>query len=149
MSSSGSLFDTNVWIALSFARHAGFERAREEFERHDSNHPIVVCRSVQQSFLRLITTKSIQQAYQQELITNREAWTRWYEILALPQVQWLDEPAGLESHWAKNAALDSASSKHWMDAYLGAFVLSHKIKLTTFDKAFISFKEVKVELLKA
>ena len=80
------------------------------------------------------------------LFSNREAWARWHEILALPQVQWLEEPPELESHWAKNAALDSASSKRWMDAYLGAFALGHGIGLTTFDKALISFKEVKVEL---
>jgi predicted nucleic acid-binding protein len=62
-------------------------------------------------------------------------------------VIWLEEPSGLENFWAAHANLDQTSPKRWMDAYLGAFAKGHGIKMTTFDKAFVNFEGLDVELL--
>jgi toxin-antitoxin system PIN domain toxin len=132
-----SLYDTGIWVALSFSSHPFHAKARAVFERADSSRPAAFCRATQTSFLRLLTTSTICSAYGCSPITNREAWAKYEELLALPQVVWLPEPVGIESEWSQCAAVGSASPKVWMDAYLAAFAITGGLNFVSLDKDFI------------
>jgi len=141
LNASASLFDSGVWVALSFATHPHHAAAKQAFDAADSAHPAALCRITQTSFLRLITTPAIQAMYGSAVITNEEAWAKCQELLALPQVVWLNEPPGLEAEWKECACLPSASPKVWMDAYLAAFAITGGLGLVCLDKDFRNFEQ--------
>ena len=60
-------------------------------------------------------------------------------LQALPQVAWRDESPGVFSQWRTLAALDSASPKVWMNAYLAAFAIAGGLRLVTLDRDFNNF----------
>jgi len=60
-------------------------------------------------------------------------------LQALAQVAWREEPPGVFAQWRTLAALDSASPKVWMDAYLAAFALAGGLRLLTLDQDFKNF----------
>ncbi|CAA6691148.1 MULTISPECIES: TA system VapC family ribonuclease toxin [unclassified Lentimonas] len=144
---SAVLFDVNVWLALAFSTHPRHTHAKDAFESASSEAPAVFCRATQQSFLRLVTTPTIQKCYGSELITNTLAWDRWETLAAMPQVLYLGEPPGLETHWATFAKLNTPAPKVWMDAYLAAFAKAYDIPITTLDTDFRNFKGLSVRIL--
>jgi toxin-antitoxin system PIN domain toxin len=144
-----SLYDTGVWVARSLSSHPFHTKTRAIFEQADSGRPAAFCRATQTSFLRLLHTPAICSAYGCSQITNCEAWAKYEELLALPQVVWLAEPAGVEGEWTQCAAVGSTSPKVWMDAYLAAFALTDSLKFVSLDKDFIrlQLRGLQLELL--
>jgi predicted nucleic acid-binding protein len=59
--------------------------------------------------------------------------------MALPNVQYRDEPGGLEAIWHTLAQRSTASPKLWMDANLAAFAIAGGLTLVTFDGGFNQF----------
>jgi len=149
LNASARLFDSSVWVALAFSSHPHHAEARQEFGTADSAHPAAFCRATQQAFLRIITTPAVQKIYGSGVIANDEAWKKWELLMALPQVVWLNEPAGVETLWREHVRLSSASPKVWMDAYLAAFACGHRIPLATLDKDFARFTGLAVRYLLA
>ena len=141
-----TLYDANIWLALAFASHPHSRLATEHFERRDATNPATFCRATQLAFLRLLTTPAIHQAYGSGPISNALAWEKCQELLALPQVQWLDEPSGLDELWQTFACLNSASPKVWMDAYLAAFAIRQQVELVTLDRDFRRFEAMGLRL---
>jgi predicted nucleic acid-binding protein len=88
------LYDANVWVALAFAAHPHHGIASQHFQLRDSAQPAAFCRVTQQAFLRFVSTPVIQRTFGSSLITNADAWAKCQDLLALPHVFWLDEPAG-------------------------------------------------------
>lgn len=111
------------------------------FEAADSDQPVAFCRATQNSFLRLLTTPTIQTLYGSPAVTNAQAWAKSQELLALPQVVWLAEPVALEAEWKRCGCLATASPKVWMDAYLAAFAIAGGLELLTFDRDFANFTQ--------
>ncbi len=147
MNTTPSLFDSSVWLALTFDRHPYHAAACQAFTEASSAQPIAFCRATQQSYFRLVTTPAIQTRYYSLPISNDQAWTRCQQLLALPQVIYLEEPPGLIAHWQKYAALPSASPRVWMDAYLAAFAIRSGYQLVSADKAFSQFKGLDFHLI--
>jgi toxin-antitoxin system PIN domain toxin len=147
LNASARLFDTNVWLALSFARHPCHAEAVAVFSAADSSQPAAFCRATQQSYLRLLTTPAIQTTYGSTLITNEAAWIKSQDLLALPQVIRLAEPAGLETEWKRAAGLPSASPKVWMDAYLAAFAITAGVEFVTADRDYRRFEPDGLKLI--
>lgn len=145
------LFDSNVWLALTFSAHPHHALAKGIFAETSTEHPACFCRATQQSFLRLSTTPAILHAYGAEGFTNQDAAKLIQTLFGLSAVSTLDEPSGLESHWLKLAGLPSASPKVWMDAYLAAFAILHGMEFVTFDRDFRNFEKngLKLRLLGA
>ena len=139
MSASTRLLDVGVWIALAFGSHPGSRAARAVFESADSTRPVAFCRATQMSFLRLLTTPTLQALYGSPGITNDKAWGKSQQLLALPQVVWLAEPITLETEWKRCGSLRTISPKVWMDAYLAAFAIAGGLELVTFDRDFDKF----------
>lgn len=135
----GSLFDTNVWLAAVFGTHPFHSVAQACLGDATRGAPAVFCRSTQQSFLRLVTTPTLLAAYGAQGMTNRDALTALDALLALPQVVERDEPPRTAATWRQLAALDTASPKVWMDAYLAAFAICGGLSLVTLDGDFSKF----------
>lgn len=132
----GSLFDTSIWIALAFGNHPHHRQAKAAFEVADNLTPAVFCRATQQSFLRQLSSPTLQSAYQSKPISNAATWAKWEELIDLPQVIFATEPDGLPDLWRQFAARDTASPKVWMDAYLAAFAIAGRLDLVTLDRDF-------------
>jgi len=146
LSTSARLLDTGVWVGLAYASHPHHHAARKVFEAADSERPVAFCRATQTSFLRLLTTPTIQTLYGGAAVTNAEAWAKSQELLALPQVVWLAEPVALESAWKRCACVGSVSPKVWMDGYLAAFAIAGGLELITFDRDFTNFIQYGLQL---
>jgi toxin-antitoxin system PIN domain toxin len=109
--------------------------------------PVLFCRSTQQSFLRLLTTRAVLAPYGIPPLGNKAAWSAYEGFREDKRIGWADEPRGLESVWKKLVGVGTASPKLWMDAYLAAFALAGEYQLVTTDKAFKQFKELDLLLL--
>jgi uncharacterized protein len=136
---SGSLFDTNIWIAVVFPTHPFHDIAQDRLASASVARPAVMCRSTQQSFLRLASTPTILKAYEAEASTNRDALIALDSLLSLPQVVTRVEPDGTFELWRKIASRDTASPKVWMDAYLAAFAVAGGTNFVTLDHDFKNF----------
>lgn len=135
-----SLFDTSVWVALAFGSHPHHRQAKAAFELADNLTPAVFCRATQQSFLRQLSSPTLQSAYRSKLISNATAWDKWEELLELPQVVVAAEPDALPDLWRQLAARDTASPKVWMDAYLAAFAILGRLEFVTLDRDFQTYE---------
>ena len=135
------LFDSNVWLALTFSAHPHHSRAQEVFGSASPENPACFCRATQQSFLRLATTPVLLRAYGAEGLSNQDAVELLDALSRLPTVRFLPEPEGLEPLWFKLSSLPSASPKVWMDAYLAAFAIRQEAELVTLDRDFFTFEK--------
>jgi toxin-antitoxin system PIN domain toxin len=140
------LYDSNLWVALSFDRHPHFKAACGDFGMRDSVNPAAFCRMTQHAFFRLVTAPSLQKSYNSRPISNAEAVATYEKLQSLPQVIWLDEPDGLEALWFQLAGLRSTSPKVWMDAYLAAFAIRHEVGFVTADTDFKNFENQGLKL---
>ena len=135
----GSLLDTSVWLAAVFTTHPFHLAARRCLQQATSAEPAVFCRSTQQSFLRLASTPALLKAYGATGLTNRDALVALGALMELAQVCERDEPPGTAALWRRMAALDTASPKVWMDAYLAAFAISGGMRMASLDQDFKNF----------
>jgi toxin-antitoxin system PIN domain toxin len=143
---SGTLFDTNVWVALTFSSHPHHELARGAFDRASKRAPACFCRATQQSFLRLAVTPALLKLYGAEGFTNLDALDLLNSLNRHPKVGFLEEPAEGETLWHQLAGLPSASPKVWMDAYLAAFAIGHQLELLTLDDDFKRYVKAGLKL---
>ena len=135
----GYLFDTSAWLAATFEQHSSHSIARRALQQATPTQPAIFCRATQQSFLRLVSTAVLAKTYGVSPLTNRDALAVLDALQAQPQVAWRDEPPGVFALWRTLAALDSASPKVWMDAYLAAFAIAGGLRMVTLDRDFKNF----------
>ena len=143
-----NLVDVNVWLALVLSKHVHHGAASAWLARVDESRSLVLCRSVQQSLLRLLTTEAVLAPYGNRALSNQEAWSVFRELVSDDRV-WAayPEPVGLEGHWEHFGARDTCSPKLWMDAYLAAFAFGAGYRLVTTDVAFRQFGGLDVVVL--
>ena len=141
-----ALPDLNVWLALSIPQHAHHPAAMAWF-MHGGNGSILLCRSTQQGFLRLLTTAAITTPYGLAPHSNRKAIALLNGIMEDPRIEFAEEPKQLWGQWMRFADAKQASPKLWMDAYLAAFALTCGYQLVSLDKAFKQFKGLNLKLL--
>lgn len=141
-----SLLDVNVWLAAAFEAHPAHRTAQAVLLQATPAAPALFCRATQQSFLRLASTPAIFTAYQAEAITNRDALAALQAFQALPQVDLIDEPLGMEALWWRLAGLAEAAPKRWMEAYLAAFAITATTRLISLDQDFRQFLRAGLDL---
>lgn len=56
------------------------------------------------------------------------------------ETAWLEEPDAFSDLWKSLAAVNTASPKVWMDAYLAAFAIGHRIRFVTLDSDFRKYE---------
>jgi toxin-antitoxin system PIN domain toxin len=141
------LADSNVWLALALSKHEYHDIALTWLADRKPPEKALFCRSTQQSFLRLLTTRAVLAPYGMPPLSNKAAWSAYEGFLADERISWVEEPPGLESHWKKLAGSSKASPKLWMDAYIAAFAVAGEYLLVTTDKAFKQFKDLSLLVL--
>jgi uncharacterized protein len=132
------LLDASVWVPLSAPDHVHYARARRYWD-DEAAAELAFCRITALALMRHLTnTKILGHA----VITGGAAWRALKTWLALPQVIWLSEPAGLDEllgQWA--AQLDLRAGK-WTDAYLAAFAAASGCRLVAFDGDFYRYRGI-------
>ena len=141
------LVDSNIWLALALSSHDHHDMAMAWFADRTSSDSALFCRATQHSFLRLLTMRSLMNAYGLPPFSNRTAWLVYEDFRAKERVAWAPEPRGLETHWKKTSSHARPSPKLWMDAYLAAFAIASGYTFVTTDKAFRQFKGLDLVLL--
>ncbi|MFT4165548.1 MAG: PIN domain-containing protein [Microlunatus sp.] len=128
--------DTNIWLALTLDWHPAHSPARRWWERLSDIDRVVMCRPVQLSTLRLLTTRAVFTAGGVEPLTNTQAWAVMDEIVADRRVECrVLEPRGTEELWRAASDISSSSPKMWMDAYLSGWARAAGATLVTSDHA--------------
>ena len=89
------------------------------------------CRFTQLGLLRLLTTKAVMS---DEVITQPQAWAAYDRWLKDPRVEFVDEPAEVETRFRALTRLRQPATKDWADAYLAAFATVGQLTLVTFDQ---------------
>lgn len=135
MPSSTDLLDANVWLALAVAAHAHHERA-QAYWTTEATPVAAFCRVTQLAFLRHLTNPAIMGNL---VLTPKAAWKKYGEFLALPEVRFAAEPAGLQDQLGQFCDLGRTSPNLWTDAYLAAFAKCAGFRLVTFDGGFARF----------
>lgn len=142
------LCDANIWLALTLSGHVHHRTAAQWLGTIQGRSSIVFVRSVQQAYLRLLTTRAVQAPYGDPPLSDRAAWLA-YDALASDErvVLRSDEPPGLDLRWRAYTTRDTASPKLWMDAWLAAFAVTASYRLVTTDRAFRQFDGLDLVLL--
>lgn len=143
---SALLFDSNVWLALTFKHHPFHETARASFRECAPKSPAAFCRSTEQSYLRLASTPALLAHYRCTGLNNRDVVGFLNDFHQLPQVAFIAEPPSTRDLWLKLSDSSFASPKVWMDAYLAALAISANLRLVTFDKDFLQFQPLGLNL---
>jgi len=141
---STDLLDANVWLSLAVEAHVHHARARAYWE-NEAAPACAFCRVTQLAFLRHLTNRTIMG---EQVLAPPAAWKRRGEFLALPEVQCLSEPAGLDEQLGRFCGLGRTSPNLWTDAYLAAFAKCAGLRLVTFDHAFSRFEGLELLTLK-
>ncbi len=128
--STGCLPDVNVWLALASRRHARASRAAMWMDNLPGR--ACFCRVTQTALLRLLTNPAVMGA---EVLDGSRAWSVYDEIRSDSRVEFVPEPAGLESEWRRLTGGGSSSPANWTDSYLLAFARAGWLQLVTFDNA--------------
>lgn len=142
------LCDTNVWLALVLSGHPHHRACTEWFDSTPGSAEALLCRPVQVSLLRLLTTKAVLETVGGDPLTNDQVWDVMAAMLLDHRVLTaVDEPVGLDATWRRTAARKTASPKLWMDAYLAAWAACSGWTLVTTDRAFTQFDGLDVVVL--
>jgi toxin-antitoxin system PIN domain toxin len=130
--STTSLFpDINVWVALTYEGHIHHSTAAGWFATLPPDATFVFCRFTQLGLLRLLTAPAVMR---DEVMTQPQAWAahdRWRKD---PRVEFVDEPAELETRFRALTRLRQPATKDWADSYLAAFATVGQLTLVTFDR---------------
>ncbi len=129
--------DINVWLALvdhNHIHHAPAARYWEEI----ADTQVAFTRISMMGLLRLSTQSRVLS----RTLTNDEAWVIYKDFTALPIIQFLDEPEGLEAHFQFNTTQTPLPHHLWTDAYLAAFAISSGSRLVSFDADFARFPDL-------
>jgi len=136
------LADVNVWLALAFERHPHCERAWEWLNKQEASS-CIMCRMTQQGFLRLATNPK---AFSKPL-THKQAWGAYDQFMGDERIEFEQEPPEIDNEWKTFTVRSKYSPKVWNDTYLAAFALKSRLKISTFDKGFLNYKGLSLELL--
>lgn len=133
--------DVNVLLAMALSGHPHHRAAAAWLDEVADSDEVIVCRATQQSLLRLLTTTAVFAAFDEEPLTNEEAWAVADAFLADPRFRLADvEPPGAPAAWRRYSTRMSSSPKVWTDAWLAAFALCADARFVTNDVAFRSYR---------
>ena len=135
----GFLYDSNIWVALTFAAHPHHDQAGEHVKETSKDQPIVRIRATELSALRLITTPAIHRAFGVPNFSNAEAITFLTSLFQKTGSVEIEEPSDARRLWLQLADRNKAAPKVWMDAYLAAVSISGGFDFVTSDRDFQQF----------
>ncbi len=124
--------DVNVWLAFVYERHVHHREAFAWFETLRDEDRACFSRFTQISLLRLLTTEAVMR---DEIMSRKQAWAIYDDLLADGRVIFVEEPANTELAFRTLTQSRQPSTKQWADAYIAAFAKSAGMTLVTFDRA--------------
>jgi toxin-antitoxin system PIN domain toxin len=127
--------DINVWVALTYPDHLHHGRATAWLSALSEDVRLVFCRHTQLGLFRLLTTEAV---LGRNVRTQLECWSIYDRWIGGGKAALVADNMGLDAHFRRRAAGDSASPKVWADAYLAAFAEAGGLTLITIDKALAS-----------
>jgi toxin-antitoxin system PIN domain toxin len=125
--------DLNVWIALTYRKHAHYDRAHQWFTALPEDAQLCFCRLTQVGFLRLLTTRAVMG---DEVLGQAAAWNLYDKWLEEGGALYMEEPPSIESAFRPFTQSRNAAAKDWADSYLAAFATAAGLRFVTFDQAF-------------
>jgi toxin-antitoxin system PIN domain toxin len=135
--------DVNVWLALTFDSHEHHPPAKAWFAAL-SDELCLFCRSTQQGFLRLSTSRKV---FGNHALTLVEAWRKYDLFQTDARISFANEPENTEAHWRALTQRSAYSPNVWNDAYLAALAKAAGLQLVTFDRGFSQYKGVRCTIL--
>ena len=69
-----------------------------------------------------------------EVMTQPQAWAAYDRWLGDPRVEFVDEPAEIETRVRALTRRRQPATKDWADSYLAAFATVGQLTLVTFDR---------------
>jgi predicted nucleic acid-binding protein len=69
-----------------------------------------------------------------EVMSQPQAWAAYDRWLRDPRVEFVDEPAALETRFRVLTRLRQPATKDWADSYLAAVATAGQLTLVTFDR---------------
>lgn len=131
------LCDINVLLALVAERHVHHTRCAAWWSKRDPASPLLICREVQSSLLRLLCTKAVMGP---EVHTLPQAWSVYASLLQCGGFARVLEPRGVDVVWERLCRPFRQAPKVVTDAYLAAFAITGLFTLVTLDAAFSKFE---------
>lgn len=128
--------DLNVWLAMANENHRHHKTARNYWE-NQSTDTLNFCRITMLGFLRLLTHAKVMG---DRPFSPPEAWQAYLNFLALPEVEFLNEPASLEKRLMSFSGKPDFPQSLWTDAYLAALAVESSRRIVSFDSDFTRFK---------
>lgn len=130
--STTSLFpDINVWVALTYEGHAFHADAANWFATLSPDTTFAFCRFTQLGLLRVLTAEAVMR---DEVMTQPQAWAAYDRWLRDPRVEFIAEPAEIDTRLRALTRLRQPGTKDWADSYLAAFATVGQLTLVTFDR---------------
>ena len=123
--------DINVWVALTYEGHVHHAAAAEWFGTLPSDATLAFCRFTQLGLLRLLTANAVMG---DEVLTQPQAWAAYDRWLQDPRVEFVDEPAEIETRFRALSRLRQPATKDWADSYFAAFAMVGQLTPVTFDR---------------
>jgi toxin-antitoxin system PIN domain toxin len=129
--STTSLFpDINVWVALTYEGHTHHVNAAAWFATLSPDATLAFCRFTQLGLLRLLTAAAVMR---DEVMTQPQAWVAYDRWLEDPRVEFVYEPAEIETRFRALTRLRQPATKDWADSYLASCATVGQLTLVTFD----------------
>ncbi len=132
------LLDASVWLPLSAPEHVHYLRARRYWDE-ESEGEMAFCRVTELALLRHLTNARI---LGNAALNGRAAWQALSDWLAVPRINFLPEPPGVEELLAQWAEQLNLRRGDWTDAYLAAFAVASGCRIVAFDADFHRFPGV-------
>ena len=128
------ILDINVWLALVDQNHLHHASA-SSYWRGEHHSSLAFTRVSMLGLLRLSTRPGVLS----RTLAPAEAWGVYQKFIALPNIRFLAEPAGLDAHFHTLTTQSALSHRLWTDAYLAAFATAGGHRLVSFDADFALF----------
>ena len=136
--------DANVLFPLMVQGHAAYEVAKGWWDEQPDG-TVGTCLLTRLAVLRLLTNRV---AMNGTPVSHDEALKAWGRLSNDPRSFHVDgEPAEHESRFVSLVSSRQPTPNLWTDARLAALAMSLDYEMTTFDRGFKSFRDLKLRLL--
>jgi toxin-antitoxin system PIN domain toxin len=136
--------DANVLFPLLVQGHAAYEVAKGWWDQQPDG-TVGNCLLTRLAVLRLLTNRV---AMNGAPVSPDEASKAWARLINDPRSFHVEgEPAEHESRFVSLVSSRQPTPNLWTDAWLAALAMSLDYEITTFDRGFESFRDLKLRLL--
>ena len=139
-----AIADANVLLPLLTEGHAHRTPAGAWWDACEDDS-VGLCLPVRMALLRLMTNVRVMGS---SILRPEQAWDVLEQLLDDPRIVVVDQvPMTHSDHWHANIEGREPTPDLWTDAWLAALAQATDCEMTTFDKGFRSFANLRLRLL--